>query len=152
MCNERPRKWLAKDWEISNTEKKKKKRTKIWGLTSLPIFSILTWMVTCSALGRVDRPSGANARICGEEPRWPWGWWRTRHREREDNECFFFKAPIKFFLTEVLEGTLSKLLWLDMEGALVSRGGNDLLWCCSWECSGLGATALSKDPVFTAPW
>lgn len=53
-------------------------------------------------------------------------------------------------LTEVLEGALSKLLWLDIEGVRVRRGGNDLLWCCSCECSGLGA-AVSREPEWTAP-
>lgn len=53
-------------------------------------------------------------------------------------------------LTEVLDGALSKLLWLDTEGVRVRRGGNDLLWCCRCECKGLGA--VSKEPVLMAPW
>lgn len=38
-------------------------------------------------------------------------------------------------LTDCLVGVLSKLLWLEMEGVRCRRGGNDLLWCCSGECS-----------------
>lgn len=56
-------------------------------------------------------------------------------------------------LTEVLDGALSKLLWLDTDGVRVRRGGNDLLWCCRWECRGIGwLLAVSKEPVLTAPW
>lgn len=27
------------------------------------------------------------------------------------------------------------LLWLEIDGVLCKRGGNDLLWCCKGECN-----------------
>lgn len=37
-----------------------------------------------------------------------------------------------------LDGALSRLLWLDTDGVRCRRGGNDLLWCCKYEWTGLG--------------
>lgn len=49
---------------------------------------------------------------------------------------------------------LSKLLWLEIDGVLCKRGGNDLLWCCKGECSTEGDCDDEDDVsiVFTAVW
>lgn len=41
-------------------------------------------------------------------------------------------------LTDCLVGVLSMLLWLEIDGVLCKRGGNDLLWCCKGECNADG--------------
>lgn len=63
------------------------------------------------------------------------------------------KTPLKITkqikkkqLTEFLDGALSKLLWLEIDGVLCNRGGNDLLWCWRCECKGLGDTT-SNGPL-----
>lgn len=79
--------------------------------------------LVCS-LGVVVRPSGPNARIWGDEPRWP---------------CYKLVKIYIFIIYKIcknsnmqltLDGALSRLLWLDTDGVRWRRGGNDLLWCC----------------------
>lgn len=70
----------------------------------------------------------------------------VRHEERVEWKIGIIQSDT---LTEVLDGALSKLLWLDMDGVRVRRGGNDLLWCCKCKCNGLGVD--SSEPVLTAP-
>lgn len=41
-------------------------------------------------------------------------------------------------LTDCRVGVLSMLLWLEIDGVLCKRCGNDLLWCCKGECNAEG--------------
>lgn len=51
-------------------------------------------------------------------------------------------------LTDCRVGVLSMLLWLEIDGVLCKRGGNDLLWCCNGECNAEGDWDAASAVVF----